>query len=224
VSATAHPHDVAPRPVTATFDTGGAQVRGDAIDVSEMASYAYSHRSLMWWGTMGVVAIEGLVFAFAIFTYFYLWSRNETWPLAATVPDLRWGIVNTVILLASAVPNQWTKSAAEKHDLKRVRIGLVICLVFALAFLAVRVLEFRTLNVRWDSSAYGSAVWMLMGLHTAHLLTDVYDTIVLTVLMFTGLVEGKRYVDVTENALYWYFVVIAWLPIFFTVYVAPRLL
>ena len=39
-----------------------------------------------------------------------------------------------------------------------------------------------------------------------------------------GRVEGKRFVDVSENAFYWYFVVASWLPIWFVIYIAPRLL
>jgi len=45
---------------------------------------------------------------------------------------------------------------------------------------------------------------------------------VLTVLMFTGPISGKRFVDVSENALYWYFVVGSWLFIYATVYLSPR--
>jgi cytochrome c oxidase subunit I+III len=41
-------------------------------------------------------------------------------------------------------------------------------------------------------------------------------------LMFTGPLEGRRYVDVSENAVYWYFVVGAWIPIYLTIYWAPR--
>jgi heme/copper-type cytochrome/quinol oxidase subunit 3 len=90
------------------------------------------------------------------------------------------------------------------------------------AFLGVRVLEFGALNTRWDSNAYGSVVWMLMALHTTHLVTDAYDSGVLTGLTFTGLMEGKRYVDVSENAAYWYFVVLSWLPIYAVVYWGAR--
>ena len=90
------------------------------------------------------------------------------------------------------------------------------------AVLGVRVLEFHALNTRWDADAYGSAVWMLMGLHTLHLATDTFDTAVLAVLMFTGPLEGRRYVDVSENALYWYFVVYSWLPLYAVIYWAPR--
>jgi cytochrome c oxidase subunit I+III len=34
---------------------------------------------------------------------------------------------------------------------------------------------------------------------------------------------GKRFVDVSENALYWWFVVLTWLPIYATLYLAPRM-
>jgi len=40
--------------------------------------------------------------------------------------------------------------------------------------------------------------------------------------MFTDKIEGKGFVDVSENAFYWYFVVIAWLPIFAAIYLLPR--
>jgi cytochrome c oxidase subunit III len=42
--------------------------------------------------------------------------------------------------------------------------------------------------------------------------------------MRTGPLEGKRYVDVSENALYWYFVVIAWIPIYVVIYFGGRVL
>ena len=43
---------------------------------------------------------------------------------------------------------------------------MVVCLVFGVAFNVVRVFEFTHLNVSWDHDAYGSIVWLLLGLHT----------------------------------------------------------
>ena len=97
-------------------------------------------------------------------------------------------------------------------------------MIFAVVFNAVRVLEFMHLNVWWDHDSYGSIVWVLLGLHTTHIVTDFLDTIVLTALMFVGPIEEKRFVDVEENSAYWYFVVAAWLPIYGVIYWAPRLL
>jgi len=79
------------------------------------------------------------------------------------------------------------------------------------------------MNIRWDSNAYGSIVWFILGLHATHLITDLGDTIVLAVLMFTRHVSGKRYSDVSDNAFYWYFVVASWVPLWALLYGVPRL-
>ena len=192
------------------------------IDVARLPTYVYGSRSMMWWGTMGLMLIEGTVFAITIVVYFYLRSHSQTWPVNPA-PDLFWGGLNTLILLASMVPNQLAKRAAERERKQHARWWLLVCLLFALAFLVVRAFEFGALNTRWDSSAYGSIVWMLLALHTTHLITDTIDTAVLAVLMFTGPLEGKRFVDVSENAMYWYFVVGSWLPIYAVIYWGARL-
>jgi heme/copper-type cytochrome/quinol oxidase subunit 3 len=199
------------------------RVTGDAIDARELPSYAFSHRSLMWWGTLGMMAIEGTVFAIAVTAYFYLRSRSEVWPPGVLPPDLRWGTLNVVLLLASAIPNHLAKRGAERLDLRASRRWTWVGVLFGVAFIAVRALEFTTLNCRWDTNAYGSAVWTLLGLHSVHLVTDVADTVVLGVLLITGPFEGRRFADVSENAMYWYFVVFTWLPIYAVIYLAPRL-
>ena len=194
------------------------------VDASALPSHAFGHRSMMWWGVMGMIAIEGTVFALAIAVYLYVRKDFTEWPPVARPPELLWGTLNTLILIVSMVPNQWAKRAAERYDGRKVRWALIACLIFSAAFLSVRVLEFGSLNCRWDSNAYGSAIWMLLGLHTLHLLTDTYDTAVLTALMWFGPVEDKRFVDVSESAVYWYFVVIAWLPVYAIIYFGARLL
>ena len=161
------------------------------LDVSHLPPGAFGHRSILWWGTMGIVLIEGTMFALVIGAYFYLRSRSETWPPNLPPPDLRWGTLNTLILLGSAIPNELAKKAAEKIDLAGVRLWLVVCLVLGVAFNVVRGFEFATLNCLWNTNAYGSIVWFLLGMHTIHISTDVVDTGVLTTLMFTGPIEEK---------------------------------
>lgn len=196
--------------------------RGDALDVSGLPSYGFSHRSLMWWGTAGMIAIEGTAFAFMIVIYFYLRSLAQTWPAGGAAPDLLWGTLNLGLIVASAIPNTYADKAAIEHDLRKVRTAMAWASLFGLALCAVRWLEFTTLNVRWDDSAYGSCVWMLLGLHTFNLVTDVVDTLVLTAVMFKQPVEGKRFVDIAENSGYWDFIVLTWVPIYAVIYWAPR--
>jgi len=195
------------------------------LDVSGLAPGAFGSRRLTFWGTLGIVDIWDTVFGLAIAAYFYLVSRSPAWPPHGVAPpDLRWGTINTLVLLASLIPNELARRAGERVDLGRVRLWLVVCLAFAAVFNVVRIYEFAHLNVSWDRDAYGSIVWLTLGLHTTHIVTDFLDSTVLTALMFIGPVEEHRFVDVEENAVYWYFVVLAWLPIYGVIYWAPRLM
>jgi heme/copper-type cytochrome/quinol oxidase subunit 3 len=95
--------------------------------------------------------------------------------------------------------------------------------LISILVLAIRAFEFTTLNVRWDQNAYGSIVWVLLGLHTTHILTDAIDTVVLTALMFTRHAKGKRFADTEDNGFYWDFVVLSWLPFYGLIYWVSRM-
>lgn len=192
------------------------------LDVSKLPNVVFGLRSITWWGIMGMMAIEGMVFALMIASYFYLHSRSVEWPPHSNPPDLFWGSLNTVIFLVSAIPNEWYRRRARKGDKSAVQIGLIVLSLFGIANVVVRYFELWHLNTDWSIDAYGSAVWTLIGLHILHLLTDLVDTIVLTVLFFTPMVEGKRFMDAAENADYWYFVIASWVPIYLVIYWAPR--
>jgi cytochrome c oxidase subunit I+III len=198
------------------------RIVGAGLDVRHLPSFGFGHRSLMWWGTVGLIAIEGTIFAIAVGVYFYLMSRSNHWPPAERLPDPGWATLNTALMIASVLPAYLAKRAAEALDLGATRRWLTMGSIASLVILGVRAFEFPSLNCAWDGSAYGSAVWMIMGLHTLHLVTDAYDTLVLNVLIFTGPLEGKRFSDVSENALYWFFVVASWLPLYAVIHGAPR--
>lgn len=192
------------------------------LDVSTLPSYAFGHQGLIWWGTLGFMVIEGSMFVMTLIAYYFLRTRTSEWPPSAPDPDLTWATVNTILLAVSAIPNHMTKKAAEAFELEKVKLLMPVCLLFGVAFVVIRGLEFTTLGVGWDSNAYGSIVWFILGLHTTHIVTDVLDTGILAALMYSGHVEPKRFVDVSENALYWDFIIISWLPVYATLYLAPR--
>jgi heme/copper-type cytochrome/quinol oxidase subunit 3 len=177
----------------------------------------------MWWGTLAFCALEGTGFALAAGAYLYLSFLNPQWPLSAPPPDLLWSSLLTGLLVLSLIPNWLTKRAGESEDKPRTQILLVIMSVIGVAAIGLRFLEFRTLHVRWDQNAYGSLLWSILGLHASHIITDVIETIVLTALMFTRHGHGKRFSDVGDNAFYWNFVVVSWIPIYILLYWTPRL-
>jgi heme/copper-type cytochrome/quinol oxidase subunit 3 len=191
-------------------------------DLSALPTHAHSHRSLTWWGMMGMILIEGTMFALAIAAYLFLSNQSVEWPPHDIQPLLSVATIFTVIVLLSVAPNMWLHRVAQREDAIATRWGLVVMSLIGVVLLIVRYFEFPALRVAWSDSAYGSITVALLGLHTAHLITDLIDTIVLTVLMFTRHAHGRRFVDSAENAIYWNFVVAAWLPIYALIYFFPR--
>jgi cytochrome c oxidase subunit III len=192
-------------------------------DVSALPTWGFTAQSTPWWGTLAFVGIEGTAFALAIGTYVYLYTVNPEWPIDAPAPNHWPGTLITVLLLASEWPNHWTDRVAHAQALPSVCRGLLIMSAVGLLTIAIRAFEFAHLNVSWDQNAYGSILWVILGLHATHLVTDVGDTLVLTVLMFTRHATPRRFSDVTDNAFYWHFVVLSWLPLYFLIYWVPRL-
>jgi len=194
-------------------------------DLAPLPTYAFGRRSLTWWGIIAFFLIEGTAFALAVAAYFFLMGQEQAWPPPAVQPPgLLPGTLFTILIVLSEIPNTAIKWAAEREDLPRVRGLLVLISLIGLVLLVLRGFEFNALNVLWHENAYGSVVWMLLVLHTTHILTDWIDTLVLAALMFTTHgTEGRRMVDCSENAVYWRFVWLLWLPLYVLIYWLPRL-
>jgi cytochrome c oxidase subunit III len=195
------------------------------IDVSQLPTYAFGHHALTWWATWSMLLMEGTMLMILLGSYFFLRMGVPHWPPGVTAPpNLFWGTLNTIVIVVSFVPNHFAKKASENLDLSRTRFWTIATLAFGLAFAIIRIFEFKNLNCHWMQNAYGSIVWFNMGFHTTHLLTDLVDTVVLVVLMFVGPMEGKRFVDVSENCIYWNFVITIWIVTYAVIYIAPRVL
>jgi cytochrome c oxidase subunit III len=194
------------------------------LDLSRLPLHGLGAASVTWWGTLGFMLIEGTGFALVIAVYLYLMSLAPSWPLNAQPPALLPGTLVTIVLLISLVPNILLSRWADRQDLRKVRIGMIVMTVLGIVPLVIRIFEFPALHIKWDANAYGSIVWTLLGLHTTHILTDLIDTLVLAALMFTQHGDNpRRFGDVQDNAMYWNFVVGTWLPLYGCIYWLARL-
>jgi cytochrome c oxidase subunit 3 len=193
-------------------------------DLAELPTHAYGHRSLTWWGVVSFFLIEGTAFALAIGAYFYIMGGEQSWPPPPYLPpNPIAGTIFTILLLLSEIPNTLAKRAAEKKDLRGLQRNLLIVCAFCAVMLVPRGFEFVSLNVWWTDNAYGSILWTLLLLHVIHFLTDFVDSAVLAGLLHTQhAAEDRRFVDAAENAMYWRFVWLCWLPIYVLIYWLPR--
>jgi cytochrome c oxidase subunit III len=190
-------------------------------DVSQLPTYASGPKNPLWWGTQFFMLMEGLGFVFGYATYLYLYEHNKSWPLGAK-PELLWPTLLLALFLLSEIPNVWVKKMAQKHDVKKVKIGLVVMSVIGIIGILLRMYEIGAIKIRWNDNAYGSIFWYLIGYHTLHLLTDVSETIVMTVNHFIGPVDMRRFSEVEDNQDYWHFVVVFWAITYAFLYWIPR--
>jgi heme/copper-type cytochrome/quinol oxidase subunit 3 len=171
------------------------------------------------------MAIEVTGFALAIATYLYIRNINDAWPFPPDQPPLLLpGIITTVLFALSEVLNRWLARRAKVYDERAVKLGVTGIIVIGVAIIVARFFELPHLHTRWDVNAYGSVTWLLIFLHTLHLITDWVDTVVLGGWLYSHKIEPTQFSEVYDNCGYWTFVVWSWLPIWGLVYFAPRLM
>jgi cytochrome c oxidase subunit 3 len=193
-------------------------------DVAGLPTTTFGHRSMMWWGTVGYVLIEGTTLLICAGSYFYLRKNFASWPPGSVPrPGLTAAAVQAALMLASNVPMLSVDRAARRLDLKAVRTGMLICTLLAVAMCGVRVFEFQALHVRWDSNAYGSVAWATLVTHSTLLLLETAETLVFTALLFSPSMEQRDLSAAADNALYWYFMTLVWLPLAAIVFLSPYL-
>src|SRR2546423_6028099 len=152
------------------------------LDVSALEEGTHDSRALLWWGNLGMLAIEGSMFVMALATYLYLKTANLDWP-PSTVPkpDLALPTVNLAILLFAVIPAYLSDRAALRDDKRTALFFQTLCVGCGIAFLIIRSINMARLGYKWSDHAYGSILWTIFGLHTLHMLAATSETSLLIV-------------------------------------------
>src|SRR5512146_1981626 len=120
----------------------GEPVKRRALSVAGLPTVVFGQRSLIWWGTMGLMAIEGTMFAIVVVSYFFLRTRATDWPSGVMPPAVLYGAINTALFVISIVPNEWVQKVAQRGEMDKVRLGLVVLPALGVVNLVLRTLEF----------------------------------------------------------------------------------
>lgn len=199
-------------------------IRPLTLDVSDLPSVAFGRSNTTWLANVLYMAIEGMMFALMFASYFYLRTRVQQWPPGHLAPDLKYGVANAIVFVLSVIPARWVQKVVPSGDRRAIRNGLALLAAFASVATIIRVFEFTALNCRWSDDAYSSTLWVLIGMHAGHLVTELIETLVILAVAFTPKMEGTRLADAAINSDYWYFVVVTGLLNFLFIYVLPRFL
>lgn len=195
------------------------------FDASNLPTVVFGKRSLLWWGTIGFMLIEGFTLLLMVASYFYLRTNEFDWPPGRTPePDLLIPTINTVLLLSVIVPMWFAGRAARRMERMTVAWLLLGSAAITIVVNVLRWFELLALNARWDAHAYGSAAWGVVVLHSTLTIVDVFETGTLGLLFLMGKAKRKHYPDVADAADYQFFLSGIWVPLYFIIYWMPRLL
>jgi heme/copper-type cytochrome/quinol oxidase subunit 3 len=196
-----------------------------AFTVAHLPTTEFKHRAPLWWAVVLTIGIEGTVMALLLATLLYLRLHEATWPpWGWSAPKTLYGTITTVVILLSAWPMRRIDVEARRLDHRKVNRMLVLFFAISAALLVSRSVEFLGLQVKWDSNAYGSIVWGTLAYHTLHILATVVETGIMAAYVFTHDLDKKHALDLHVTAVYWYFVVLSWIPCYVLLYFGPYLL
>jgi cytochrome c oxidase subunit III len=193
------------------------------LDVAALPETAFGNAGLVWWGTAGFMVIEGFTLALCVAAYLYLRRNFPDWPPPRTpVPDLLLPTIGVVVMLVSNLPMQLAAKAAHRFEKGGVILWVAVASAFGVAMVVFRAFDFAALHTRWDDNAYGSVTWAILGFHGALLLMEVGETIGGLLMFLFAPVNERHYVDACDNANYWVFTTVSWVPLYVLVYFLPR--
>lgn len=180
-------------------------------------------RSTGFWGMMLLIATEASLFAYLLFSYFYLGSMAQgPWPPEGP-PSLRLVLPNTILLLLSSGTIYWAESGIRHNERGRLQIGLLVTLVLGLVFLVIQGIEYSTKHITPTTHAYGSLFFTITGFHGAHVAAGLVMIAVMAVRASLDHFDARRHEAVINVSWYWHFVDAVWLSVFTCLYLTPHL-
>src|SRR3954470_8933790 len=205
----------------------------NTIDVSELPPSALDHRSPIWIGNALLLTIETTMFAILVATYFYIRMNFGDWPPPQVnydrinfhpSPDLFWGTLNLLVILGATFFMLLADRAALRFDKFKVLLWGAFTVILGFIAIGLRFREFHGTQFRWDDNAYASVVWAILFMHLLHLMVGVVEDSLMFAYITTYGMDDKHARDVRVTAVYWYWIVGIWLPLYAIVYFGPYLL
>lgn len=167
------------------------------------------------------IAAESTLFATLFGTYLALKEQHLSGPPSYELYQMPMVAATTFILLSSSLTSVLAIVAMHQQDVSKMLRWFGVTILLGAAFLGLEIYEFveyTSMGHTISSSAFGSAFYLLLGTHGAHVL---FGVLWILGLMIQGRKRGitvytapKFYVA----SLYWHFIDVVWVFIFTVVY------
>lgn len=176
-----------------------------------------------WWGMITVIGTEASLFAYLLFSYFYVGAQTVgPWPPGGA-PALGLAIGGSVLLILGSVTMWWGEKGVRAGKNGQLLFGLGASILLAIGFVVLEGIEWSHKSFSLMSNAYGSLYFTITGFHLLHVIVGALMLTMLFVWTLLGYFGVRRHSTVSIAVLYWHFVTIVWVAVFLTFYIAPRL-
>lgn len=175
------------------------------------------------WGMWTVIATESALFAYLLFSYFYLGAQASPGWLLEPHPSLKYALPSTVTALCSCALTWWGVRAVLAGRRPHAVLAFTVALLLGIAFVGLEILDWQAKPFLLGTSSYSSIYFVTTGLDLLHWLVGIAIFFLLIVWTALGYFGARRSLVVIASALYWYFVTVIWLAIFATFYISPYL-
>jgi cytochrome c oxidase subunit III len=152
-----------------------------------------------------------------------------------------WGAVNTAVLIVSSLTMALGVRSARMGQQKALQIFLILTMIFGLAFLGVKAIEYHEhwvdlkvplIGGHWDYSdepqfARQAQImfcfyFFMTGFHALHMVVGVGLMITIFMMARKGAFNAEYFTPVEISGLYWHFVDIVWIWLFPLLYLIGR--
>jgi len=180
------------------------------------APFGMSWQKLMMWLFL---AGDALLFVGFLASYGFIRLASGAWPDQGDVFNMGYIGLMTFVLITSSATMATAVAAAQRNDLKKARLFVLLTAIGGLAFLGFQANEWagvihegaRLTSNPWGEPTFSAFFFMITGFHGTHVLIGVI--LLTTVTIRLGM--GKTTAHGVELAgLYWHFVDLVWVFIF----------
>jgi len=174
---------------------------------AEQQKRIHPHKFTLW------VAIGSIIMMFAGLTSAYIVKSNQAGWRSIEMPQIFW--YSTATILLSSLTMQMALRAFKQRAMNQYRLLIAITFFLGVSFVILQGLGFQQL---WNSgvqfkgaSGSGQFLYVIAGLHAAHVLGGVIALMVMFVKAFFGRTKSYGGVPVEMMATYWHFVDLLWI-------------
>ena len=185
-------------------------MEANAIHTDSKISERSTAKMLLWIGIISIIMLfSGLTSAYIVRQEEGNWTKFQ-------LPQIFW--LSTSIIILSSVSLNWALSSAKKNNTSNISKGLAFTLLLGISFVVSQFMAWKDLvsqNIFMVGNPSGSFLYVISGLHLAHLIGGLICLSVVLAKGMNGKYNSQNLLGIQLCSIYWHFLTALWVYLFF---------